>query len=268
MDRRGFVRAAAVAGGAVAGAVVYGGLVEPRRLEVTRHRVAGGAVADPLTLVQLSDLHLGRLGAVHEKLTRATVDAAPDLVLLTGDTVEEPRGLAALDELLGALPAGVPLLAVLGNWEYWGGVEPAALASVLGRRGGRLLVNRTARLSVRGRDLAITGLDDLVAGRPRLTGSTGSPPGRAGREIRILLAHCPAQRDLLESAPFDLVLSGHTHGGQVDVAGLHVTPPGSGPYVRGWYRDGGPPLYVSRGIGTSLVPLRIGARPEVAVFQV
>ncbi|MGD2068244.1 MAG: metallophosphoesterase [Gemmatimonadota bacterium] len=265
MDRRVFLRAAALAGGAAAGAVAYGGLVEPRRLEVTRHRVAGEGVSDPLTLVQLSDLHLGRLGAVHEKLTRAVVDADPDLVLLTGDTVEEPRGLGALDELLGALPGSVPLLAVLGNWEYWGGVEPEALASVLRRRGGRLLVNQTAALSVKGRELVITGLDDLVAGRPDPSGSPHEPvPGK----VRVLLAHCPAQRDLLEAAPFDLMLSGHTHGGQVDIAGIRVTPPGSGRYVEGWYREGGPPLYVSRGVGTSFVPLRIGARPEVAVFQV
>ena len=104
----------------------------------------------------------------------------------------------------------------------------------------------------------------------------------------MLLAHCPAHRDRLradqaevrvggalvrpgvdlEALGFRLMLSGHTHGGQVNILGATpVLPQGSGRYVRGWFRDPGQvPLYVSRGIGTSMLPVRLGSMPEVAVF--
>lgn len=72
----------------------------------------------------------------------------------------------------------------------------------------------------------------------------------------------------MDAAGITLMLSGHTHGGQIAVGGwAPLVPPGSGRYVRGWFRgDGAPPLYVSRGIGTSVLPLRFGATPELAVF--
>lgn len=266
MDRRAFLRTAALTGaGTVAGVTVYGTLVEPRRLETTRHRVHAGR-DDPVTLVQISDLHLGTTGAVHDEVVRTTAAADPDVVLLTGDSVEDPDDLGELDDLLGRLPARVPVLAIMGNWEYWGGVRPTELARLLRSRGGRLLVNESLALTVRGRRLVFAGVDDLVAGRPDILGTIRELPDGG---TRILMAHCPAHRDELSAgAPVDLVLSGHTHGGQVNVGGLAVTPPGSGDYRAGWYRDGGPPLYVSRGVGTSVVPVRIGAPPEVALFDV
>jgi predicted MPP superfamily phosphohydrolase len=108
---------------------------------------------------------------------------------------------------------------------------------------------------------------------------------RDRRMRNLLLAHCPEHRDRLEDAPspfegtapprmdpagITMMLSGHTHGGQVRVLGwAPAVPKGSGRYLRGWFRDpGSVPLYVSRGIGTSMLPFRLGARPEVAVFSI
>lgn len=94
--------------------------------------------------------------------------------------------------------------------------------------------------------------------------------------------NCPLHRDAPSlrgrsrrregTASVDLVLSGHTHGGQVQLAGwAPVTPRGSGRYLEGWYgdhaEDGVPPMYVSRGVGTSGIPVRLGSRPELAVFE-
>ena len=123
-----------------------------------------------------------------------------------------------------------------------------------------------------GTGLRITGLDDLRSGRPDATAALAAAEPMPNH---LVLAHCPAQRDQLHLPPHhaaDLVLSGHTHGGQVAPLGMPVVlPPGSGRYVAGWYgRQGGdalPPLYVSRGVGTSLIPIRLGAVPEVAVFE-
>jgi predicted MPP superfamily phosphohydrolase len=183
--------------------------------------------------------------------------------------VEDPGGLDALSGFLALLPS-VPVLAVMGNWEYWGGIAPRSLSAVLSRWGGLLLVNESRRVPTPAGEILFTGLDDLVAGRPD---PTAALRGVAPAPTHVVLAHCAAQRDRLadelHGTPHrpSLVLSGHTHGGQVGLMGLRFTPRGSGPYVEGWYRQGGIPLYVSRGVGTSVVPLRIGAPPEVAVFD-
>ena len=160
-----------------------------------------------------------------------------------------------------------------------------ALARLYARRNGRLLVNETAVHLHRGRRLGITGLDDLVGGRPDLLAAV---EGVEPADARVLLAHCPAHRDRLradhaevrvggalvrpgvdlDALGFRMMLSGHTHGGQVAFFGAApVVPQGSGRYLRGWFRDPGEiPMYVSRGIGTSMLPVRFGSVPEVAVF--
>ena len=71
-----------------------------------------------------------------------------------------------------------------------------------------------------------------------------------------------------ESHQFNLILAGHTHGGQINILGFApVIPAGSGHYVKGWYHNTGIPMYVSRGIGTVVMPVRIGSKPEVAIFK-
>ena len=275
-DRSSGLRARAILG-ALAGALLgYGVLVEPRRLTVTRHDVErGGAPRDPttptsrLTLVQLADLHLGRLRPFHDRVVRAVHEARPDLILLTGDSVESPRGLEALDELLEALPE-VPRFAVPGNWEYWGGVPLSRLGRVVERRGGTLLVNESVAIDVGPHRVRVRGVDDRVGGTPDLDAAFAETRGDAA--LDLLLDHCPRDRDdLVRRIPPDawpdLVLSGHTHGGHVNLLGLQPCPPGSGRYVDGWYRDDGPATYVSRGLGTSVLPLRLGVPPELAVFD-
>jgi hypothetical protein len=161
-------------------------------------------------------------------------------------------------------------------------VDLDALAAVYRAAGCRLLVNDFAVHRAGGRSIRLTGLDDLIGGTPDAGKALGGP---SQTDAHLVLAHCPEHRDLLlhaaapsvlerlaaPAASFrgaTLMLSGHTHGGQVNVFGwTPVLPRGSGRYVRGWFRDAGQvPLYVSRGIGTSVAPVRFGARPEVAVF--
>jgi len=229
-------------------------------------------------MVQITDLHLKRVGEVHRRIAARVNAMAPDLLLFTGDSVDRRDRLGELASLLALFDPRTPKLAILGNWEHWSGVDLDELAAVHRRTNGRLLVNESAVHEVGGRSLLVTGLDDLVGGRPDLRRSlAGAPPADA----HLLLAHCPEHRDQLAravvgtplSAPFDLprfalMLSGHTHGGQVNLFGwTPVLPAGSGRYVRGWFRDPGMvPLYVSRGVGTSVAPVRLGAPPEVAVF--
>jgi uncharacterized protein len=260
VNRRTFVRSGIAAGSAVVAAGGYARFVEPTRVEFTHHRPdIASAPAHP-AFVQISDLHLNRPGSVHQRIAAEINGRQPGAVLITGDSVNGTIDLAYLDEFLQTLPP-VPKFAILGNWERWGAVDTQAFSRVLERVNGRLLINE----SILHDDVLITGLDDLVGGQPDLGRALTGVPDAA---FRLLLAHCPAQRDLLPgSSAFDLVLSGHTHGGQVRFAGFApATPPGSGRYVAGWYRGDGPAMYVSRGVGTSVVDVRFGCRPEVAFF--
>lgn len=262
-SRRRFL--AAAAGGAAAAVGIDAFLVEPGKLTVTRHAVGAGG-GPTARLVQLTDLHMRALGDHEHEVAAAVGRLEPDALLLTGDTIESPGALGLLGRFLDLLDPAVPKVAILGNWERWAGIDPARMEAVLAARNGRLLVNATTVLATPAGTLAVTGLDDLVEGSPDWSAATRGPrPGGPW----LVLVHCPAYRDLLpaEAAP-DVVLSGHTHGGQIAPFGwAPVRPRGSGRYVSGWYRGGGPPLYVSRGIGTVGIPARLGAPPEVAVFD-
>lgn len=282
MNRRRFlaVSGASAVGGALA-LGGYAGLVEPRRLQLTRHPANRRTSASQreVTVVQITDLHLRRVGGLHRRMAARVNALRPDLVLITGDSVDRRDRLGELASLLAMLDAATPKFAILGNWEHWSGVDLGELADVYRRANGRLLVNESAVQEIGGRAMRITGLDDLVGGRPdaRRAFANGE-----SADAHLLLAHCPEHRDLLSVAPvaipadpppidparITLMLSGHTHGGQVSVLGwAPVVPRGSGRYLRGWFRDAGaPPLYVSRGIGTSMLPVRFGSTPEVAVF--
>lgn len=284
MNRRRFLL---VSGASAVGGVLalggYAGLVEPRRLQLTRHAVnrRTSPAQREVTVVQITDLHLQRVGGLHRRMAARVNALRPDLVLFTGDAVDRRDRLGELASLLGMFDARTPKFAILGNWDHWSGVDLGELADVYRRANGRLLVNESVVHEVGGRGVRVTGLDDLVAGRPdaRRAFADAGPA-----DAHLLLAHCPQHRDQLAVAPvafgaepprvdparITLMLSGHTHGGQVNVLGwTPVLPRGSGRYVHGWFRDpGAPPLYVSRGIGTSMAPVRFGATPEVAVFTV
>jgi predicted MPP superfamily phosphohydrolase len=271
LSRRQWLAAAGC--GVVAAIGSDGWLIEPNRTVVTSHSLAENNGGSTTRIVQLTDLHLHDVGHHVRAVAAQTNALRPDLIALTGDSVDRNDALPLLAEFLEQLPSETPKVAVLGNWEHWAGVATSELRSLYDRYHCRLLVNESAIFTLRGRSFSFTGLDDLVGGIPGLAAATRG--GSRDDATRILIQHCPAFRDaaaLRESnagAPFRLMLSGHTHGGQVAPFGRPLyRPRGSGRYVSGWYRDADRvPMYVSRGIGTSVVPIRLGAVPEIAVFD-
>jgi predicted MPP superfamily phosphohydrolase len=280
LNRRKFVGASA---GLAAGLALEGFAVEPADVELTEHEVAPrrSSAQRRVLIAQVSDVHVGRLGSVHRRIADEIERRRPDVILVTGDLIDDADNLPLGEQVLAMLPARTPKLGILGNWEHWCGVDLDALGDAYRRHGGRLLVNETAVLHVDGRRIAFTGMDDL-AGTPDLHRAlSGVEPADA----HVMMAHSPAYRDRMEADArpvevsgavlkagvdlaryrFDVVLSGHSHGGQVAVLGFApLLPDGVGPYVRGWFRHLDPPLFVSRGIGTSVIPVRVGSRPEVA----
>lgn len=218
-------------------------------------------------LAQLSDLHLKQIGRLEEQLLDTLNADPPDLLLFTGDAFDAARGIDVFAEFLAACPRRSQAIGILGNWEYRSGISTERIARVYEHHDGRLLVNESIMIDTAAGSLRVSGLDDLVGGKPRP--EIAEPAGR--QEPHVLLAHCPGQRDRLGDSAheqIDLMLAGHTHGGQVAPFGMAlITPGGSGRYVRGWYRDQGPPMYVSRGLGNSTLPIRLGVTPELVTIR-
>ena len=269
----------------VAAAGVAAPLLETRRVTVTHHvlgtpgRASAGA---PLRVVQLADLHLRALDAHAERVAEVVTELRPRVVVFTGDSVDRLDTNGVLERFLRLLPPVDAAFAVLGNWEHLSPEQPEALRRAYGRHGVRLLVNESAALEHAGRRLLVTGVDDLRGAPSIHRALSGAEPAAD----HLLLAHSPAYRDALgamragrlpewprwteemERFPVTAMLAGHTHGGQVAPFGYApLRPWGSGRYLAGWYRDAWPHLYVSRGIGTSVLPFRLGSPPEVAVFD-
>lgn len=250
---------------------VHGYWIEPNRLEVSHHDLKSLEAGEPIRIAQLSDLHPRAIDDRARGIAERLAGERLDQIVLSGDVVDRPEALPVLDRYLGML-GPTPKVAVLGNWEYWGAVDLTALRRIHQRRGVRLLVNQATTYRFGTRSLRVVGFDDHAAGDPdpRILDTASGMEARSAMDT-ILVQHSPgwfeqepvrARRD-----GFRPCLSGHTHGGLVRLPGLPVwTPPGSGRFRAGWYPLPVRALYVSRGIGTSVLPIRIGARPELAIF--
>ena len=215
---------------------------------------------------------------VRPDATRAELDAlvqraaalSPDLLLLGGDYADDAENAARLFEALGALRPPLGAFGVIGNndAEAWDG-RLSELTKVMRRAGCRLLVNSRARLPLGGGTLFIAGVGEYKHGRPSARGLY--PETRRPDAYRLLLSHYPAMPDVLP----DVMLCGHTHGGQFNLLGLtpfavgfeRLLPPRVATLaVSGQYDLGGMRLLVSKGVGASRLQLRIGVRPEIELI--
>lgn len=216
-----------------------------------------------LRVAAASDLHAPARGISISRLAGEVNRWNPDIFVLVGDIVTR-KNRESLVRDFGSVRAPAGKLAVLGNWEYHRKVDPVRLRAEYGRAGVTLLVNETYRAD----GLLVAGLDDLLYGSPDYSIAARACTGDC-LETVLVLSHCPAAFDMLPAGRTPLlVVSGHTHGGQVAPFGKAlVTPRGSGPYVSGWYRKQGASLFVTRGVGTTMIPLRIGAPSELLVLD-
>jgi predicted MPP superfamily phosphohydrolase len=218
-------------------------------------------------ILQLSDIHhslfvpVDQVAAVVELSNRLQ----PDLVALTGDFVSYSRSsIEPVAEILGSLRARSGVVAVLGNHDFRVGAD--ALERALRRQGIQVLRNRHRLLQRRGAALYLAGVDDYGYGADLGKAMRGIPPGAA----TILLAHNPRLVTAAACRGVGLVLAGHTHGGQVNLP-LLGTVYGRSPeqmrFKSGWDRLGATQIYVSRGIGTIVLPLRWRCPAEVPLLE-
>lgn len=268
-DPRIFLGGAALTAASLA---LYAFLVEPNWLQVTRTRVHVRQLPRSLEgfrIALLTDLHAGE-GTPLALIRRACELAnreKPDLVALTGDfAADDADSFAEVLQALSCLHAPQGVLAVPGNHDHIVGInvwhhEVGAHPTITD------LTNRAVLRVLDGARLCIAGVDDLSEGKPRL--DVLPPPTE--RDVTILLAHDPdqAERARRSQDKVDLVLSGHTHGGQVRlpwIGALRNPSARDDLYEDGLRRRPWTQVYISRGVGTVHLPVRFLCRPEVAIL--
>jgi predicted MPP superfamily phosphohydrolase len=270
MNRRMFLRRAATAAVATPAVAVGYGLFEASWFRVARLSVAVPNLPEPFagtTVALVTDLHHGRYTSLHYIRTVVEVTNAlrPDLILLGGDYAHEHRRyLPPCFEVLADLKAPLGVYGVLGNHDHW---YSASLARSSMREAHIAEVTNTGYwLMLRGSRLRIAGVDDLWEGTQNLDAALDDA---RPDDACILLSHNPDYVETLTDRRVGLVLSGHTHGGQVVLPGLYAPyiPSRFGrKYLHGLVNTEHTQVYVSRGLATVGPPVRIGARPEVTLL--
>lgn len=265
----------------------YGYFIEPYRLRVRRLRVPVSSMPAAGTVVRilhLTDLHLRAGDWRRVRMLRQLASLKPDLLLLTGDLIHGGHDPAA--ELATVLAALAPIharhgtYAVLGNHDHvrrhriggWLGKplrfsDTTPLVRTLENHGIRVLTNAHASVNVRGQPLTLVGVDDPFYWLDDIRkAAAGAPPDAA----RLLLAHSPDIVRTLDDERFDLILCGHTHGGQVRLAESivwHTNTRVPLPRNAGLMQIGPHRVYCSAGVGVSVLPLRLNCPPEVGWIE-
>lgn len=260
MRRRDFLKLAAVGVGASVGGIAYAN--QSRGIEITTKELFVPGLLNPLRIVAISDVHAPSYFRHNDYLDLINLinNHEPDIFILAGDTIDD-GGEEKLVSVFSLVKARIAKLAIVGNWEYNVSLNLRKLRNEYEKTGTNLLVNQ--KVSFEG--LSIVGLDDFLCGSPdyRLLNDKSTDP-------LLVMSHCPESFDfmpLVGEKPL-IVISGHTHGGQIAPFGVVLMKPkGCGVYEKGWYRRGNHSMYVMRGIGTSGIPVRIGSPPEVLVLN-
>ncbi|MFM7603014.1 MAG: metallophosphoesterase [Pseudanabaena sp.] len=253
---------------------IYAFSIEPNLFVVSRHRLnaENATNQNSLQIVQISDLHLKKFNHRTQQIIENVNQLHPDIIVLTGDSIDRANQINEYDRFLSLLDRKIAKYAILGNWEYNSNVDLATLTKIYNNYNCRLLVNESTLYQKGNQSLLITGVDDLV-GEPNLAKSLQNIKPHPNH---LLLSHSPLYIDevstnelkiLAEYKP-QYMFSGHTHGGQISLFGFApLLPPRSGNYVSGWYQTNSIDVYVSKGLGISVLPLRFGTVPEISYFE-
>ena len=203
--------------------------------------------------VHFTDFHYKGNARYAAEVVRSINELAPEFVCFTGDLVEDARFAPEALNFIRQIRA--PVYGSPGNHDYWSRLSFPECERVFATTGGAWLEDRSVVLLRH--DLELVGM--------ALRGIHAFTPPQASR--RLLLMHYPEMANQLHEDRFDLILAGHSHGGQVrlPLLGALIVPHGVGPYDLGYYETPGGPLYVNAGIGTYLVPMRWNCRPEITV---
>jgi hypothetical protein len=251
-SRRKFIRAACVL--APCAVIADARAIEPQWIKTTHLRFTDNPEH---RFVQFSDLHHKGDRAYAEAVVKKINALAPDFVCFTGDLIEDAKFLPETLEILSGVK--VPMYGIPGNHDYWSKAPFGPIEKCFEATGGAWLEDEE-RVIANGK-INLAGVAHLGPVHPL-------PPPKAGVK-NILLIHYPAWAKAFEQK-FDLVLAGHSHGGQVrlPIYGPLVVPFLVDEYDLGLFQTKAGPLYVNAGIGWFYYPLRFNCRPEITVIEI
>lgn len=241
----------------------------PKRAELNHIQISESKGAKGLRIAQVSDLHAASwldddyLTTVAQQIQ----NAAPHLLVWTGDFyLHSPKQLQRCLAFFADLHRKLPSFAVLGNHDF--DIECHETAGMIEDSGAQVLRNRYVDDPIAGFELRLLGLDDYQVTRSTFAEADfQSEPN----QFKLLLSHQPAMAHLLPANSVGLMLSGHLHGGQLNfplIGAPYVPPPGGRPFIeKPTGTINGNRYHVNRGLGFSMLPVRIGAPPEITLIE-
>jgi predicted MPP superfamily phosphohydrolase len=254
----------------------YGVWIEPYQIDVRHVWIEDSKLSSVLkekTLVQISDLHMNKIGRRERKVLKILDGIKPDIIFVTGDYITWKGDYGAALDFLSRLKAEVGVWAVMGDYDYSYSrnscifCHDTETGKPTKQHSVRFLRNSLEQVNLTDGSIFIGGID-LEANPPFFSKERSLP--LKGKKPAIILSHNPLAFDLLDKDEDVLIISGDTHGGQVPLPSWLWGILGyekCARYSQGLFEEGRKKMFVSRGIGTSHLPIRIFRRPEVVVLH-
>lgn len=250
--------------------LVIGGLladayfIEPNRLinnEVTIKSNNASNQNKQLKIVQFSDLHVRKQTTDKslKRIAKKINEQKPDVIIFTGDLYDnysKYHNNREIINFLSSLKAKKAKIAIYGNHDSGGGGR-YPYKQIMAASNFKLLVNQEYSFNDKGKEITIYGLDDALLGVPVWQQTSG--------DYKILLTHEP---DIGYQTDEDLILSGHTHGGQIKLPFVSGKTNLMGDYVRGLYKQNGQYHYIDSGLGMTRLPFRFGVPPQISTITI
>ncbi|BAL80741.1 metallophosphoesterase [Caldisericum exile] len=249
--------------------IIYGFFIEPNVIKITNIEYTSSKIEDSLnnfTIVHISDLHIKDYGVKEQFVVKSLITIKPNMVVFTGDFIDDKKYLETLNQFLSAFRLSYegPAFAVLGNWDYESSAN--AIEKLLNDYNITLLKNENTYYTFNSSSFYVIGVDDPITGHDDLD----SALFRVNlNKFTLVLSHAPdIVTKFSSNLKFDLVLCGHTHGGQIGVPFISKKlAPTTTEYIKGLYNTQFGTIYVNRGIGTSVFKFRFLCPPELTVIK-
>ena len=255
-------------------------LLEQYFFEINEFSIGKNGSGKKIKLLHLTDLHFKKfLHPSYKKLARKINAIKPDLIMISGDLIDEDGIYHPAKDFFSMINHSIPKVGIMGNHDHKNRVRIETYKQLYIKHNGFLLQNESIPFTIRGQRLMVTGIDDFIEGNPSFSRAIHA----VGREENhVLLIHSPLQQERIlaelketnlsrrveDKLNIQYIFAGHNHGGQVCIFGFApILPKYAGKYLKGWYNKEPPYLYLSKGFGTSTLPVRFGARSEVTVFN-
>lgn len=251
--------------------VILLSVVCSKQLKVQWYTEYTNKVSETVRLAVLTDLHSSYYGKNQQILVKELERTAPDAVLLVGDIADDKVPHEGTRVLLEQIGDCYPCYYVSGNHEYWA-EDPQSILNMIASYGVRVLEGESEEVCMHGQSLLIAGVDDPDARQNWLGQFTACQDALDPMQYAVLLSHRPELASYYEDSGFDLVVSGHAHGGQIRIPGLlnGLIAPDQGffpKYAGGRYELGETVMIVSRGLCKNILP-RVFNRPEVVIVEI